>query len=164
VAQSKKKKPAGKAAKSAKATKSAKAAKAAKSVKSIKNAKSAKSTIGTKGAKGSKPSVSSSKAAAKTVNWQDILTPLDDRLVIEIEQLEKTAGGLFIPATASERPQRGKVLAVGRGKRDKKGRVRPMDVRLGDEVLFANFAGTPITISGHDVVIMRESDLLGVID
>lgn len=107
----------------------------------------------------------SSKASLQHENLSDIFTPLDDRVLIEVERAaKKTAGGLFIPDSSTQKPSRGTVLAVGRGRCDKKGYVRPMDVKRGDEVLFAAFSGTPVELSGRDIIILREADLLGVIE
>lgn len=89
--------------------------------------------------------------------------PLDDRLVVGVEHFEKTAGGLFIPATVTDQPQRGKVVAVGRGHRSKKGKIRPMDVKVGDEILFAPYSGTKLEIQGQNLLILREEDVLGVV-
>lgn len=89
--------------------------------------------------------------------------PLDDRIVIErIVAPEKTAGGLYIPDSAQEKPTLGKVVAVGRGHRDAKGRTRPCDVKVGDKVLFTAWSGSEIEVEGATYVIMRETDLLGV--
>jgi len=123
-------------------------------------------------AKVAKPAPKAAKAkkaampAKKTgsINWSEIFTPLDDRVLIEVEQETRTAGGLFIPSSASEKPQRGTVRAVGRGRCDKKGRVRPMDVTVGDEVLFAAFAGTSVNLGARDIIILRETDLLGIVE
>ena len=104
------------------------------------------------------------KPALKHSQLAGLFTPLDDRVLIEVERVTQTAGGLFIPASAGDRPQQGTVLAVGRGRCDKKGRVRPMDVKQGDEVLFAAFSGTPVELSGRDIIILREADLLGVVE
>ncbi|CAN5472452.1 co-chaperone GroES [soil metagenome] len=90
-------------------------------------------------------------------------SPLDDRIVIErVVAPEKTAGGLFIPDSAQEKPTVGKVVAVGRGHRDAKGRTRPCDVKVGDAVLFTAWSGAEIEVDGQKYVIMRETDLLGV--
>lgn len=122
-----------------------------------------------KAAKAKKAAVRVKKAAmpAKktgSINWSEIFTPLDDRVLIEVEQETRTVGGLFIPSSASEKPQRGTVRAVGRGRCDKKGRVRPMDVTVGDEVLFAAFAGTSVNLGARDIIILRETDLLGIVE
>lgn len=89
--------------------------------------------------------------------------PLDDRIVIErVEAPEKTAGGLYIPDSAQEKPTVGQVVAVGRGHRDAKGRTRPCDVKVGDRVLFTAWSGSEIEVDGSKYVVLRETDLLGV--
>jgi chaperonin GroES len=91
--------------------------------------------------------------------------PLQDRIVVSrVEAEEKTAGGIIIPDTAKEKPQEGKVVAVGPGKRDKDGNVTPLDVKAGDRVLFSKWAGTEFKMDGEEYMIMREDDLLGVIE
>ena len=93
------------------------------------------------------------------------LKPLSDRVVIEpVEQEEMTAGGIVLPETAKEKPQKGKVIAVGTGKRDDDGNKIEMDVAEGDIVLFAKYAGTEIKIEGKKLLILRESDLLAIVD
>jgi chaperonin GroES len=93
------------------------------------------------------------------------LKPLGGRVVVEpIEQEEITAGGIVLPDTAKEKPQRGKVLSVGPGDRDDKGNYVPMDVKTGDTVLFAKYAGTEIKIDGKKLLILRESDLLAIVE
>ncbi len=90
-------------------------------------------------------------------------SPLDDRIVIEhVAREEKTAGGLYIPDSAQEKPTTGRVVAVGRGHRDAKGRIRPCDVKVGDHVLFTAWSGAEIELDGVKYVVMREPDLLGV--
>jgi len=92
------------------------------------------------------------------------LKPLGNRVVIEpIEEDDKTAGGIYLPENAKEKPQRGNVLAVGAGERDDAGKRIPLDVAVGDEVLFAKYAGSEVKIDGKKLLIMRESDLLGII-
>ena len=92
------------------------------------------------------------------------IRPLQDRVVVErIEALEKSAGGLYIPDSAKEKPQEGLVVAVGDGKKKDDGAVIKMDVKKGDKVLFSKYAGNDITIDGKEYVIMREDDILGVI-
>ncbi len=92
------------------------------------------------------------------------LKPLGNRVVIEpIDEDEKTAGGIYLPENAKEKPQRGTVLAIGPGERDDAGKRIPMDVAAGDQVLFAKYAGSEIKIDGKKLLIMRESDLLGII-
>ena len=91
--------------------------------------------------------------------------PLHDRVVIKrIEQEEKTKGGIIIPDTAKEKPQEGEVIAVGPGGRNDKGEIVPLDVKAGDRVLFGKWSGTEVKIDGEELLIMKESDLLGVIE
>ncbi len=93
------------------------------------------------------------------------LKPLGARVVVEpLEQEEVTAGGIVLPETAKEKPQKGKVIAVGAGDRDEKGNRIAMDVKAGDTVLFAKYGGTEIKIDGKKLLILRESDLLAIID
>lgn len=92
------------------------------------------------------------------------LKPLGNRVVIEpFEQEEVTSGGIVLPETAKEKPQKGKVLSVGPGDRDEAGKRIPMDVKEGDTVLFAKYAGTEIKVDGKKLLIMRESDLLAIV-
>ncbi len=91
--------------------------------------------------------------------------PLHDRVVVRrIESEEKTKGGIIIPDTAKEKPQEGEVVAVGPGARDEQGRVNPLDVKAGDRVLFGKWSGTEVKIDGQDLLIMKESDIMGVVD
>src|SRR6478736_8651051 len=91
--------------------------------------------------------------------------PLHDRVAIErIDAEAKTAGGIIIPDTAKEKPQQGKIIAVGPGGRDENGKLIPMDVKAGDHVLFGKWSGTEVKIDGHDYLIMKESDIMGVLD
>lgn len=93
------------------------------------------------------------------------IRPLHDRVVIRRMEEERTsAGGIVIPDSAAEKPIRGEVLAVGRGKLLDNGDVRPLDVKVGDRVLFGKYAGTEVKVSGEDVVVMREDDIMGVIE
>lgn len=93
------------------------------------------------------------------------VAPLHDRIVVSrIDSEAKTAGGIIIPDTAKEKPQEGKVIAVGPGKRDKDGKFIPLDVKAGDRVLFAKWAGTEFKIGGQEYMIMKEDDILGVIE
>jgi chaperonin GroES len=93
------------------------------------------------------------------------IRPLQDRVVVErIEAEEKSAGGLFIPDTAKEKPQEGKVIAVGSGKRRDDGEIINLEVKSGDRVLFSKYAGNDVTIDGKEYVIMREDDILGVVE
>jgi chaperonin GroES len=90
--------------------------------------------------------------------------PLHDRVVVKrLEGEEKTKGGIIIPDNAKEKPQEGKVVAVGPGGRDENGKLTPIDVKTGDTVLFGKWSGTEVKIDGHDLLIMKESDLLGVV-
>ncbi len=92
------------------------------------------------------------------------IRPLQDRVIVErIEAEEKSAGGIIIPDTAKEKPQEGKVVAVGKGKRSEDGKVHPLDVKQGDRVLFSKYAGNDVTIDGNEYIIMREDDILGVL-
>jgi len=91
--------------------------------------------------------------------------PLHDRVLVRrIEADEKTAGGIIIPDTAKEKPSQGEVIAVGPGGRDETGKLIPIDIEAGDRVLFGKWSGTEVKIDGEDLLIMKESDLLGVID
>ena len=91
--------------------------------------------------------------------------PLGDRVVVRrIEEEAKTAGGIIIPDTAKEKPSQGEVIAVGPGGRDETGKLIPLDVKVGDRVLFGKWSGTEVKVDGEDVVIMKESDILGVIE
>ena len=93
------------------------------------------------------------------------LKPLGDRLVVEpIEQEEMTAGGIVLPDTAKEKPQKGKVLAAGPGARNDAGERIALDVAVGDTVLFAKYAGTEIKLTGKKVLVLRESDILAIIE
>ena len=92
------------------------------------------------------------------------LRPLGDRVWVEpIEREETTASGIVLPETAKEKPMEGKILAVGPGARDEKGARQPLDVKVGDRVLFAKYAGTEVKLDGTKYLIMRESDLLAII-
>ena len=90
--------------------------------------------------------------------------PLQDRVLIRrIEQDEKTAGGIIIPDTAKEKPMEGEVVAVGPGARDADGKLHPLDVKTGDRVLFGKWSGTEVKLDGEELLIMKESDVMGVI-
>lgn len=91
--------------------------------------------------------------------------PLHDRVVVRrVESETKTSGGIIIPDTAAEKPQQGEALAVGPGTRDETGKLVPLDVKTGDKVLFGKWSGTEVKIDGTDVLILKESDILGVIE
>ena len=92
------------------------------------------------------------------------LKPLGNRVVVEpLEQEEMTAGGIVLPETAKEKPQKGKVLSIGPGDRDEDGKRIPMDVSVGDTVLFAKYSGTEIKMDGKKLLILRENDLLAIV-
>lgn len=91
--------------------------------------------------------------------------PLHDRILVRrIEAEEKTAGGIIIPDTAKEKPQEGEVVAAGPGGRDDNGQLRPLDVKVGDRILFGKWSGTEIKLDGEDFLIMKESDVMGVVE
>src|ERR1041385_4767032 len=91
--------------------------------------------------------------------------PLHDRVLIRrVEAEEKTAGGIIIPDTAREKPMEGEVVAVGPGARDESGKVQPLDVKAGDRVLFGKWSGTEVKLDGEDLIIMKESDIMGIVD
>ena len=93
------------------------------------------------------------------------LRPLQDRIIVKrVEEETVTAGGIFIPETAKEKPMQGVIIAVGKGKVGEDGKVRPLDVKAGDKVLFGKYAGTEIKLDGQDFMIMREDDILGVLE
>jgi chaperonin GroES len=91
--------------------------------------------------------------------------PLQDRVLIRrIEQEDKTAGGIIIPDTAKEKPQEGEVIAVGSGVRGEDGKIHPLDVKAGDRILFGKWSGSEVKIDGEDLIIMKESDILGIVE
>jgi chaperonin GroES len=91
-------------------------------------------------------------------------TPLHDRVLVRrVEAEEKTAGGIIIPDTAKEKPQEGEVVSVGEGARDDSGKRIPLDVKAGDRILFGKWSGTEVKVAGEDLIIMKESDILGII-
>ena len=93
------------------------------------------------------------------------LRPLHDRVVVRrLEGEEKTKGGIIIPDTAKEKPQEGEIIAVGPGARDETGKLIPLDVKVGDRILFGKWSGTEVKIDGEDLLIMKESDIMGVIE
>ena len=93
------------------------------------------------------------------------IRPLHDRIIVKrVEEEERTKGGIIIPDTAKEKPIEGKVIAVGNGKVQEDGKVRPLDVKAGDRVLFSKYAGTEVKIDGEETLIMREDDILGVLE
>jgi len=91
--------------------------------------------------------------------------PLHDRVLVRrIEEDEKTAGGIIIPDTAKEKPQQGEVVAVGSGARNDSGDITPMDVSAGDKILFGKWSGSEVKVDGEELLIMKESDILGIVD
>jgi chaperonin GroES len=93
------------------------------------------------------------------------IRPLQDRVIVKrIEEEEKSKGGIIIPDTAKEKPQEGKVIAVGKGKVNEDGKITPLEVKVNDRVLFGKYAGSEINIDGEEHIIMREDDILGVIE
>lgn len=105
----------------------------------------------------------SGKTTQKSADLSGVFSPLDDRILIQRAGVsDRTPGGLFIPETVADRPNQGKVVAVGRGHRDKKGRIKPLDVQLGDTVMYAPYSGSEISINGLDVIVLREVDVLAI--
>ncbi len=91
--------------------------------------------------------------------------PLHDRVLVRrVKEEEKTKGGIIIPDTAKEKPQEGKIVAVGTGTRGDDGKITPLDVKAGDRVLFGKWSGSEVTIDGEELIIMKESDILGIVD
>ena len=92
------------------------------------------------------------------------LKPLQDRVVVRrVEQEEKTAGGIIIPDSAQEKPAEGEVVAVGPGERSSEGTIQQLDVKKGDRILFGKFSGTEVKVGGEELIIMKESDIMGII-
>jgi chaperonin GroES len=93
------------------------------------------------------------------------IRPLQDRIIVErLEEETMTAGGIIIPDSAKEKPQEGKVVAAGKGKVTEDGKVLPLDVKVGDKVLFGKYAGTEVKVDGKEYLMMREDDILGVVE
>ena len=93
------------------------------------------------------------------------LRPLHDRVLVEpLEADEKTAGGIIIPDTAKEKPMEGKIVAAGKGARSEDGKITPLDVKSGDRILYGKWSGTEVKIDGQDLLIMKESDIMGIIE
>ena len=93
------------------------------------------------------------------------IRPLHDRLIVErLEEETTTASGIIIPDTAKEKPQQGKVVAVGKGKKTEEGKLIAMDVKVGDKVLFGKYAGTEVNVEGKEYLMMREDDIMGIIE
>ncbi len=93
------------------------------------------------------------------------IKPLHDRVLVKrTDEDEKSAGGIIIPDTAKEKPMQGKVMAIGSGSRDESGKLTPLDVRKGDKILFGKWSGTEVKVNGDELLIMKESDIMGVIE
>jgi len=93
------------------------------------------------------------------------LTPLHDRILVRrVEESETTRGGIIIPDSAKDKPQEGEVIAAGKGKVNDEGKVHPLDVKVGDRILFGKYSGTEIKIDGEELVIMREEEVLGILE
>jgi chaperonin GroES len=93
------------------------------------------------------------------------IRPLQDRVIVQrVEEEEKTKGGIIIPDSAKEKPQEGKVIAVGKGKVNDEGKLTPLDVKAGDKILFGKYSGTEVKLNGEEYLIMREDDILGVLE
>ena len=91
--------------------------------------------------------------------------PLGDRVLVKrVEEEEKTKGGIIIPDTAKEKPQEGEIIAVGTGARDDSGKIQPLDVKSGDRILFGKWSGTEVKLDGEDLMIMKESDIMGLVN
>ncbi|MCH8184166.1 MAG: co-chaperone GroES [Proteobacteria bacterium] len=93
------------------------------------------------------------------------IRPLQDRVLVErVDQEEKSSGGIIIPDTAQEKPMEGKVMAVGKGARNEEGKIHALDVKKGDRILFGKWSGTEVKLDGKEVMVMKESDIMGVIE
>ena len=93
------------------------------------------------------------------------IRPLQDRVIVErVQEEEKSRGGIIIPDTAKEKPQEGKVIAVGKGKVNEDGKLLPLTVKSGDRILFAKYSGTEVKLNGNEYLIMREDDILGIVE
>ncbi len=93
------------------------------------------------------------------------LTPLHDRVLVRrLEEEEKTAGGIIIPDSAKEKPTKGEIVAVGKGARDESGKIHPLDVKAGDVVLFAKWGGTEVKVDGQELLILKETDILAIVE
>jgi chaperonin GroES len=93
------------------------------------------------------------------------IRPLHDRVIVKrIEEERKSAGGIVIPDTAAEKPDQGEIVAVGKGKKDEQGKVIPLDVKVGDKILFGKYSGQTVKVKGDELLVMREEDIMGVIE
>jgi len=136
-----------------------------KATKKIATQTSSAKSVTAKSKKPVAPTKASKASTVKTLASGALqISTLRDRVVIEpIGESDRTPGGLYIPQTAEEKPQRGRVMAVGSGLVSKKGKVRPLDVKLGDEVLYGKYAGTEIELQGFKLLILKESDIVGIL-
>lgn len=153
-------------AKSTARAKSAKSTKTAKTAKSSAPKIKAKPSSKAKTVKPVKPMASKAKAQAERADVTGLFTPLDDRVLVRrIGAADRTPGGLYIPesVSAGDRPTQGKVVAVGRGHRDEKGRLRPLDVRLGDTIMFTSLGGNEVSLEGEDLLCLREEEIIAVV-
>jgi chaperonin GroES len=117
------------------------------------------------GAVGASPGAAFVQQVSRNRRTEMEFRPLHDRVVVRrVEAEEKTAGGIIIPDTAKEKPQQGEIIAVGPGARDENGKIQPLDVKVGDRVLFGKWSGTEVRIDGEDLLIMKESDIMGVLE
>ncbi len=142
-------------------------AKAKPQTKAKPQAKNQKSTASSAKKSTSSPTqkTSPAKKSSQSLNFSQVFTPLDDRILVDVLPAEtKTAGGLFIPDVAQNRQSRGLVVAVGPGKRNKKAQIRPMDVQKGDQIIYSQHAGTAIEVLGHEVLILREEEVLAIVN
>jgi chaperonin GroES len=93
------------------------------------------------------------------------IRPLHDRVIVKrIEEERKSAGGIVIPDTAAEKPDQGEIVAVGKGKKDEQGKLIPLDVKVGDKILFGKYSGQTVKVKGEELLVMREEDIMGVIE
>ncbi len=149
------------------APKAAKKAKApAKALKPIKAAKAAKKPAVKAVTIKAAPAAVKASAKVKTADYSQVFSPLDDRvLVLKVGFSNRTPGGLYIPDTVSgdDRPSQGTVVAVGPGHRDKKGRLRPLDVKIGDTVMFKAFTGSDVKIDASELLCLRESEIIAIV-
>src|SRR5271154_7184954 len=111
-----------------------------------------------------KPKLQTSKNRSKGAITMAKFTPLHDRILVRrVEEAETTRGGIIIPDSAKDKPQEGEVISAGKGKVNEEGKVRPLDVKEGDRILFGKYSGTEIKLDGEDFIIMREEEVLGIL-
>ncbi len=108
--------------------------------------------------------MTSKTAPSRAKAAMGLISPLEDRVIVRVDAAEeKTAGGLYIPTTVAERPNRGEVVAAGPGRRNKQGQIRPLDVNVGDNVLFPQYSGAKIFVDNQEFLILREDEVLGIV-